>query len=397
MRVLRQHLPMTTSTKRIASALSTAPDTAAAASEAARRVADDLGATPDLALVFFSMDHAPEAETVSRVVADELEPGALLGCTGESIVGDGREVEEGPALVLWAACLPGAEIEPFHAQLVRTEEAAGFVGIPDLTERPETEAVLLLGEPFSFPADPLLRWAGEHVPKTPFIGGMASGGTQAGEHRLLCDGDVHEQGAVGVLLSGEVPLRTIVSQGCRPIGPNLVVTRAERNVIYELAGKPALEQLQEVLEEAEPEDRSLASFGLHVGIAADEYQDELERGDFLIRSVVGADEEAGAIAVGDVVEVGRTVRFHVRDADSADEDLRELLGRLDGPSPEGALLFTCNGRGSRLFLTPDHDVELIRNVVGELPVAGLFCQGEIGPVGPKSFLHGFTASAAFFG
>lgn len=386
-----------TSTKRVASALSTVPEAATAAAEAARRVSDDLGATPDLALAFFSMDHVESAESVARAVRDELEPVVLLGCTGESIVGGGREVEEGPALVVWAACLPGTGLEPFHARLVRTEDAAGFVGIPDLTERPDAEAVLLLGEPFSFPADPLLRWAGEHTPKLPFIGGMASGGSRAGEHRLLLDAEVHEQGAVGVLLSGEVPLRTLVSQGCRPIGPNLAVTKAEQNVIHELAGRPALEQLREVLEEADPEDRSLASFGLHVGIAADEYQDELDRGDFLIRSVVGADEDAGAIAVGDTVEVGQTVRFHVRDADSADEDLRELLGRLDGPPPEGALLFTCNGRGSRLFLTPDHDVELIRTVVGEVPVAGLFCQGEIGPVGPKSFLHGFTASAAFFG
>lgn len=384
------------SSVRIASALSTEADTASAVRAAAERVASELGAQPDLVCVFCSPHHRSAVGLIPAALRVRLSPRHLIGCSGEWIVGDGREVDEGPALAVWAAKLDRAGLESFHARFVRTPEGAAFVGFPDLGEIVDARAVILLADPFSFPADALLRLAPERFGDVPFIGGVASGGMGPGTNVLVHDQEVHDSGAVGVVLSGDVALRAIVSQGCRPIGESYVVTKAEGNVIKELAGRPPLERLQQTVAKLAPSERVLASEGLHVGLVIDEQKEWFGRGDFLIRAVVGGEPDEGWIAVGDEVEVGRTVQFHVRDAETADEDLRELLLTV-GPAPAGALLFTCNGRGSRMFSVPDHDVHAIRQVLGEIPVAGFFCQGEIGPVGPRSFLHGFTASAAFFG
>ncbi len=383
-----------TAQTRIASALSTAPDLRTAVREAAGRVAEELRA-PDLVVAFFSPHHVEEISTASAMLRELLLPGHLLGCTGESVVGDGREVESEPAFAVWAASFASARVEAFRSELVRAPEGTGFTGIPDLAGRDDAKAVLLLGDPYSYPAHVLLQHASDRFGGLPFIGGMASGGMGAGQHRLLLDGDVHTEGAVGVVISGDMPVRTVVSQGCRPVGAPFVVTRADANIIHELGGRPALEQAQGMLADLELRDRELASRGLHIGIVIDEYREDFGRGDFLVRGVIGGDPESGSIAVGDEIEIGRTVQFHVRDADTADEDLRELLERLESPAA-GALLFTCNGRGSRLFPAPDHDVQAIHKALGTIPVAGFFCAGEIGPIGGRNFLHGFTASAAFF-
>jgi small ligand-binding sensory domain FIST len=208
----------------------------------------------------------------------------------------------------------------------------------------------------------------------------------------VLDDRVADHGAVGVFVDG-VEVRTVVSQGCRPIGRPYTVTGAHRNFVEEMAGKPALERLREVADAATEEERLLLRQGLHLGIVVDEHKTDFERGDFLVRNVLGADRETGALAVGELVEIGTTVQFHVRDAVAADEDLRELLA---GATAEAALVFTCNGRGRRLFGTPDHDAALVSEMLGRVPAAGAFCAGEIGPIGGKSFLHGFTASIALF-
>jgi len=226
------------------------------------------------------------------------------------------------------------------------------------------------------------------------MGGMASGGTGSGETRLFLDDRVVDTGAVGVRMPG-IRIRALVSQGCRPIGNAYTVTRTERNVVHELGGRPPLERLQELVTTLSPRDRELVSRGLHVGRVIDEYKAEPERGDFLIRGVTGVDPQSGALAVADRIEVGETIQFHVRDAATADEDLRTLLEHEAEPAA-GALLFTCNGRGSRLFSSPDHDASLVSEKLGGLPLAGFNCAGEIGPVGGKNFLHGFTASIALF-
>ncbi len=221
-----------------------------------------------------------------------------------------------------------------------------------------------------------------------------------GENRLLLGANEIESGAVAVLVHGAVNVTSVVSQGCRPIGQPFVVTKAERNVVVELGGRPALAQLQELFEKLSPEEQQLARGGLHVGQVIDEYRDEFERGDFLVRNVQGVDPKNGAIAIGDWVRAGRTVQFHVRDAATADEDLDALLSAVRAGSCgrlRGALLFTCNGRGTRLFDQPHHDAAAVARHWPDLPAAGFFAQGEIGPIGGKNFVHGFTASIALFG
>lgn len=380
---------------RIASSTSTDLETSAAVGEAVARVSEGLqGARPDLVCVFCSPHHLPSCEVIPTILAEHLGPRNLVGCSGESIAGDGREIEDGPAMAVWAAHLPGASLSCFHSTFVTTERGQGFSGLPEAIEG--ARAVLLIADPFSYPADALLGAAATQLGGVPFVGGMASGGSGPGQHRLFHGDHVHDSGAVGVVIGGDVSIRTIVSQGCRPIGDPFVVTISDGNVIRELGGRRALDRLMEMVDGLSESDRELASRGLHVGVVIDEQKEDFGRGDFLIRAVMGVDEDSGSLAVGEQVEVGRTIQFHVRDAASADADLRELLTTVDG-DVSGALLFTCNGRGSRMFPAPDHDIGAIRERMGDIPVAGFFCQGEIGPIGPRSFLHGFTASAAFFG
>ncbi len=385
---------------RIGSALSTNANSLEAAEEVLSRAHASLdGETPQLTLLFFSVHHLPLIDQIAEVAAKAAAPGTLLGCTAQAVVGDGREIEQGPALSVWTANLGAAVIEPFTIATADTEDGPTTLGLPAIDAG--TRAVILLGDPYTFPAD-VLGQLSDAAPGVPTIGGMASGGRGPGSHALVLDGDVRSFGAVGVTIGGDVRIETLVSQGCRPIGNSYVVTAAEGNVIRRLAGAPPLERLRDLFAELSPEDQERATRGLHVGVVIDEYATEFGQGDFLIRNVIGADQNTGAVAVGDDVHVGQTVQFHIRDASAADEDLRNALGVLElsragDPGPlAGALLFTCNGRGSHLFGTPDHDVETVRRSIGQLPVAGMFCAGELGPVGGQNFLHGFTASLALF-
>jgi small ligand-binding sensory domain FIST len=201
-----------------------------------------------------------------------------------------------------------------------------------------------------------------------------------------------------VLLRGPLGLRSVVSQGCRPIGRPFLVTRARQNVIEELGGRPVLEQLQELWQALTPEDQELFQQALHIGLVMNEYRGEFRRGDFLVRNVMGLDRDTGALVITDRVRVGQTVQFHVRDAATADEDLHALMRPDAGAQgrPAGALVFSCNGRGTRLFPEPHHDARAIRAEAGDIPLAGFFAQGELGPVAGQNFIHGFTASVALF-
>ena len=378
-----------------ASALSLARETGTAIREVIDRVAEQLGGGgADLAVAFASADHA---EGLGRLAAELRGAGLvrhLLACTGEAIVGGGREVEAAPALSLWAIRLPGVELRPIRLSF----EDGAVEGWPgDLPDAPAGRRTLLvLGDPFTFPTDPWLKQLQAQAPGLPVLGGMASGGRDPGCNRLVLDDGVHDDGAVAMLIDGPVAVRAVVSQGCRPVGRPMLVTKVEGNLIRELGRRPALEVLREVFEGLSPEEQELASQGLHVGRVINEYRESFGRGDFLVRNVLGADE-SGAIAITDAVRVGQTVQFHVRDAETADEDLRTLLAsaRREAP-PAGALLFTCNGRGTRLFPAPDHDASALRDLLGPIPVAGFFAMGEVGPVGGQNFVHGFTASVALF-
>src|SRR6266511_2216068 len=335
---------------KVGAGLSMDPVAPRAATEAALSAGEAIEGRPaDLAVAFASVHHADEAERILDAVYEAASPAALIGCVGDAVVGGAREVESDPAVSVWLASFPGGA-ETFHMQYVRTESGCVFAGWrvqPEKAGGP-MPVHLMICDPFTFPADLLLTHLNEALPGAIVVGGNASGGAQAGQTILFQDRRIHREGAVGVRLPASIGVRTLVSQGCRPI---------------------------------------------------DEYKAEQGTGDFLIRGVIGADPDTGAIAVGEHLEVGQTLRFHVRDAATADEELRTLLEREVGEMrsrPAGALLFTCNGRGSRLFPTPDHDARLVSSYLGGLPLAGFFCAGELGPVGGKNFVHGFTASLAVF-
>ena len=384
---------------RFAAAMSTEATAVRALQECCDALEAALDGPPDLIIVFYSHHYGPDIDAIPAQLQERFGPKALLGCTGESLVGNGREVETSPALSLWGARLPGVDVTPLRLGFAKTPEGPSITGFPDSLsgEWPAGSALLLLGEPFSFPADWLLERMNEDRPGVPVIGGMASGAHGPKQNRVALGGESFHDGAVAVLLSGPIVVRTVVSQGCRPIGESFVITQAEKQMIQSLGGRPPLEYLQELFGTLSERDRELVNQGLHVGRVINEYQSTFGRGDFLIRSVVGVDRQHGGIAAADYFRRGQTVQFHIRDAVTADEDLRELLSRMSGDfRPEGGLLFTCNGRGSRLFDVADHDASAVQTTWPDLPVAGFFAQGELGPIGDKNFMHGFTASLALF-
>lgn len=376
-----------------AEALSTRSVTEEAVGEVLDRIGTQLdGETTDLALVFATSHHVEAMPTIAARLRDAKLAGCVIGCSGESILGEGREVESGPALVLWTLRMPGIRVRPFHAN---SAEAIDSLQIRPHAGPDPTRAMILLGDPFTFPAEDWLGVMNERHPGLPVVGGMASTATAPGENRLLLDAETVREGAVGVLIDGPIRLKTVVSQGCRPIGRPMIVTKAERNVILELGRLPAVDVLKELLESLPPDEMDRVRQGLHLGRVMSEYQDSFGRGDFLVRNVIGVDPRGG-IAVADVIRVGQTVQFHVRDAESADEDLRELLERSAPEAPVAGLLFTCNGRGTRLFGTPDHDTSVLADRLGNVPVSGFFAMGELGPVSGRNHLHGFTASVLLF-
>lgn len=382
----------------IGSGVSTHPDGRVAIEEALERALPALGGEQaDLAIVFASPHHAQWYAEIVQRLARHAPTAVQLGCTGEGVIATKVEVEDAPGLAVWLARLPGVRIEPVQLRY----RVVGHEGRIDGFRAPRGEraVLILLADPFTFPADLFLQQVNAAIPRLPILGGMASGGHQRGTIRLFFQGSVLDEGAVGVLLTGNVAVATVVSQGCRPLGAVHVVTKAEQNVIHELDGAPTVRKLEELYRAASERDQLLMRRGLHVGVAVGAREGELGRGDFVIRNVVGMDPESGALAITDVVEEGRLVQFHVRDADSARQDLRMLLDAerlLEERRPVGALLFSCNGRGQRLFGQPHHDASALGRVFGALPVAGFFCAGELGPVAGRNFLHGFTASIALF-
>jgi small ligand-binding sensory domain FIST len=363
-----------------------ATDARACAADAAAAVRAGLGgASADVAFVFLSAEHAAEAEQVAAEVARELSPGVLVGASTEAVIGGGREFEGRPAVSVLAASLGSGTARARHI-------SAGDAELLELDG-----PAVVVADPYTFPIEGLLDDLND-AGTTVAVGGLASGGHRPGEHTLLCGDEVHREGAVVVDLAGPVGLRVLVSQGCAPIGPEMVVTRAESNVIHALAGRPAYGRLVEIVGSLDPEQVELAQRGVLAGLVIDENRVDYGPDDYLVRGILGGDPESGAIAVGDVPRVGQTFRFHVRDASTADAGLRAALddGMAMPGRVTGGLLFACNGRGTGLFGQPDHDAAATAAALGGAPVAGMFCAGEIGPVGGRTFLHGFTATLALF-
>lgn len=385
-------------TSRFGDGLAVGPDLAAAAESAVTQALAPLcGQRPDLLCLFVCGDDPAMVESAGTHAMEVAGARTTLGCSAGGVIGAGRGVENEPAVSVFAACLPGVRCTPLHLELVRTPDGAAVIGMPD--RRGDDTVAVFLADPFTFPVAEFVQRSHDDLNGLPLIGGVASGPRGGGSARLFLDGHSVPAGAVGVVLGGPVTARPVVSQGCRPFGPPMIVTKAEGNVLLELAGMPALAKLEQIVAGLPAMERPAAVRGLQIGVAMDEYAEEHERGDFLIRSVVGADQQRAAIAIGDVVDVGRTVRFQVRDASAADEDLKELFVRFRAEAGPvgGALLFSCNGRGATMFPSADHDVQAVRAGLDTTGVAGFFAAGEIGPVAGRNHLHGFTASILVFG
>jgi small ligand-binding sensory domain FIST len=382
---------------RIGCGLSTESDAregAVQAGEAAARALE--GADVDLALVFASGAHLAAPEATLEGAHEALRPQELIGCGAGGVVGATHEIEDGTAVAVWAAHLDGGRATTFHAEPLEIDDGLALAGLPELEG---AGAAILLADPYSFPTDELLRHLAEEAPGVPVLGGLSSARTLEGTGALFAGETVASTGAVGARLDG-MDVVPCVSQGAAPVGPELTITAADGHMIQELAGTPALTKLRDVIGTLRPSERALVAHGTLLGIVTAAGKPDYERGDFLVRGILGADPDTGAVAVGAAVEPGQVVRLHARDADSADADLRTALGlhmaSLGGAAPAGALVFTCNGRGRDMFGAPDHDAAALHRELRGAPAAGFFAAGEIGPVGGESFLHGFTATVAIF-
>jgi small ligand-binding sensory domain FIST len=354
----------------------------------------------DVVFAFFTGDFTANAAAMAENLWLELDAQVMSGCSAEGVIGADREVERSSGLSLLVGRLPGVRLHPFHISgeeawrsvLTDPEALRARMGCTD-----ETRAIISFGDPFSSPMTQLLPALDAAMPNVPLIGGMASSARHPGENVLFHNDEAHQQGLVGLNISGPVDVQTLVSQGCRPIGKPMVITKSHDNMIEQLGGKPALKVLQDTVNELEESEREQLANGLFVGRAISEYKERFGRGDFLVRNVMGVDDQGGTIAVAEYVKTGQTVQFQVRDAATADEDLSLLLeAASQSVEPVGALLFSCNGRGTRMFTMPCHDIDAAHKVNPAMPVAGFFAAGELGPVGGRNFMHGHTASFALF-
>mgnify|MGYP002622904355 FL=1 len=358
------------------------------------------GLAPDLVLLFVSAHHGPDFEKLLAEVRDKINTRNLIGCTAAGIIGPDREVEDAPAIAVWAAKLPDVRILPF---VIDQEDVAALDDATAwrdhlIVKEEDKPGFIVLPEPFSIDVEQCLEDMDDAYPGSKIVGGLASAGRAPGENRLFLNDQVLRQGLVGVSLSGPIEIDTVVSQGCRPIGEPFVITKADQNIIKELRGKPALEIVKHVYAAASPDDQALMQNGLHVGRVVDEHVEKFGQGDFLIRNLMGVVEQS-AIAINAFIRPGQTIQFQVRDSKSADQEMRSLLNEKITAMPEppgGGLLFTCNGRGARMFGQPNHDIGVVNTIAPNCQVAGFFAAGEIGPVGNRTFIHGFTSSLILF-
>ena len=361
----------------------------------------DIQGPYDLGILFFSQYPYPRLQEILKGITQKIPILNVLGCTCAGIIGSHEEVEERRGVSLLLARLPDVKITPFslnQSRLLELEKEQDWYDFFNIFPN-ENPVFLTLPDPFQFDTNRFLKKLKNAYPQSPVIGGLASAAMQASGNTLILNDQLFHEGLIGLSLTGNVRVDTVVSQGCRPLGQTYIVTKAQDNIIYELGGRPFLETLRQVFTKASDRDKLLAQEAIFVGIAMDEYKHEYKRGDFLIRMVLKIDPQTGAGLIGDHIKTGQTVQFHVRDAQSATEDLNALLTlqvNTNASRPKGALVFSCNGRGKHLFKEQNHDIRIIQTHLGPIPAAGFFCAGEIGPVVGQNFLHGFTDSLALF-
>jgi small ligand-binding sensory domain FIST len=355
-----------------------------------------------LGLAFLGPRLMPHAAQVLELLRLHAQIPLLAGCSSAGLIAGGQEIEESPGLVLGLFSLPDANLRAISFTPGQVQEATGpgywhaKLGLkPD-----ETNGWLVFADPFHMDADAWLKGWNHAYPGLPILGGLASGDPNEQQTQIYLNGEVLEAGGVAVSFEGKVSLASVISQGCTPIGETWTITKVDQNIIHQIGNRPAYQVLLETFNQLPAEDQNKARGNLFIGLVVDEYRDEFHRGDFLVRNLIGADPKSGCIAVGALPRAGQTLQFQRRDARAATEDMVALLDRAHGQLSEstlyGGCLCSCNGRGHRLFGYPNHDAGMVQTRLGPVGLAGFFCNGEIGPVGPRNFLHGYTASLALF-
>ena len=353
---------------------------------------------PDLVLLFASPVFSESFAELVWETRQRTGAGTLLGCAASGFLANGAELEHRPGLALVVFWLPGAILHPIrlhqeHVALLREPERwVAATGTPP----DRINAWLLFAEPYRIDVQAVIQGIEHLHPGATIVGGLSSGNTQERQTAIFFDDHVYDEGGVALAIGGPYRLLPFVSQGCGPIGETWTITQTDRNALLAISNRPVLDVLHDTLASLPESRRQQAMSRLVVGFAADEYRDEFHRGDFVVRGVIGIDQERGAIVIGGMPRVGQTIQFHLRDARAADVDLHQTLADARAATRDCALvagiLCTCNGRGTSLFNTPNHDAAAVQAAFGDMPVAGLFCAGEIGPLGERTVLHGFTAT-----
>ncbi|HTL59639.1 MAG TPA: FIST N-terminal domain-containing protein [Candidatus Limnocylindrales bacterium] len=355
-----------------------------------------------LGLVFMAPRFFSRANQILEILQVHARIPLLAGCSSQGLILGNKEIEDNTGLTLALFALPGAQLQALHFTQEQVEEAngPGYWRLETNLEPDRTNGWLAFIDPFHIDSEGWLKSWNEAYAPLPVLGGLASGDFQEQSTQVYLNGEVFEEGGVAISIGGEVGIIGVTSQGCTPIGETWTLTKVERNIIHEIGNRPAYEVLAETFNQLSAEEQERARDNLFVGLVVNEYLDEFHRGDFLIRNLLAADLRSGSIAVGALPRLGQTIQFQRRSAAAATEDMNELLSRakerLDGSTIYGGCLCCCNGRGRGLFGQPDHDASLVQQWLGPVGLTGFFCNGEIGPVGEKNFLHGYTASLALF-
>jgi small ligand-binding sensory domain FIST len=355
-----------------------------------------------LGLVFMAPKFFPHARQTLEILRVHARIPLLAGCSSTGLIAGASEIEGAAGFVLALYSLPGAELKEFRITQKQVEEASGgaYWHLETGVEPRHTNGWLVFIDPFHLDAESWLQSWNESYAPLPALGGLASGIFTDQTTQVYLNGDVFEEGGVAISVGGDVKLAGVISQGCTPIGEAWTLTRVEHNLIRQIANRPAYSVLAETFQKLAPAEQQKARGNLFIGLVVNEYLEDFHRGDFLVRNLIGGDPNSGVLSVGAMPRAGQTVQFQRRDAAAATEDMNELLFRakkqLAGSPIYGGCLCSCNGRGQNLFGAPNHDAELVQQRLGPLGLTGFFCNGEIGPVGEKNFLHGYTASLALF-
>jgi small ligand-binding sensory domain FIST len=387
-----------------ASHLSTQNNIEACVDESVEAILSQMdGKSVDLTIIFVSPQFKDKYKDIPKLIRDRISSKHFLGCSGGGIIGGGKEAEQQAAFSMTCANLPDVEIQGIHTDTMKLPDQdtapsvwREWLGV-DVEKNP---SFIFLADPFSFQGEEFLAGVDFAYPNSSKVGGLASGAQAQGGNALYLNDKIHNNGLIGLALSGNIGMDTIVAQGCRPIGEPVKVSKCDGTLLTGMDGQPPLELLQSVYEGLDENDKSLVQTSLFLGIEMDPLKDNPQQGDFLIRNIMGVEREIGGIHVGTLLREGQLVQFHLRDKAMSAEDLKLMLTRYKAnknfKNTSGALLFSCLGRGQYLYGKPNHDADMFRDHIGDIPLGGFFCNGEIGPVGKTTFLHGYTSSFGIF-